>query len=184
MSLLSYPSSIRFAFAIAAALILLAGCDWWSPEAAEPGDVAAVINDYREEVGLDRIPVSDALTEVAEAHVEDLILGGAVHGECNMHSWSDRGDWTACCYTSDHAEAECMWSKPEEIAGYEGNGYEIAAGGTGSLTAEEALSIWQGSEAHHAVILNEGTWAEHTWLALGGALQGGYAVAWFGDLEE
>jgi hypothetical protein len=171
--------------AVAVALfVLVSGCDWWSPEAAESGDVAEVINGYREELGLDRIPVSDALTEVAAAHVEDLAAGGAVHGDCNLHSWSDRGDWAPCCYTDDHAEAECMWSKPEEIAGYASNGYEIAAGGSGWITADEALSIWQGSDGHHAVIVNEDIWTDHTWLALGGAVQGGYAVAWFGDLEE
>jgi hypothetical protein len=168
--------------AIMSMLILLTGCGWWSLEPAEPGDMAEVINDYREELGLDRIPVSAALTEVAEAHVDDLAGGGAVFGACNLHSWSAQSGWTACCYTDNHAEAECMWSKPEEIAGYPSRGYEIAT--SGGSTAAAALTSWQGSDAHHEVIVNDGIWADYTWLALGGAVGGGYAVAWFGEMAE
>jgi hypothetical protein len=144
--------------------------------------LADLINDYRETRGLTRIPLSRSLTSVAEAHVIDLEENSPHGGSCNMHSWSDRGPWTPCCYTSDHAQAQCMWDKPAEISNrvYPGYGFEIAAGGSGSMTAAQALDAWKGSAPHHAVIVNEAVWANYTWRALGAAVYGRYAVAWFG----
>ena len=63
---------------------------------------------------------------VAEAHVQDLSYNQPVGGQCNMHSWSDRGSWSGCCYTDDHAASQCMWDKPRELTRYPGNGFEIA----------------------------------------------------------
>ena len=74
---------------------------------------------YRKSRQLKPIPYSAKLTQVAQSHVRDL----AAHfdyfnrGECNPHSWSDKGKWTACCYTDDHAKAECMWNKPTCLYG-------------------------------------------------------------------
>jgi hypothetical protein len=62
---------------------------------------------------------------------------------------------------------------------YPGSGYENAAGGVGSPAA--ALSGWQGSSGHNAVILNEGIWARQPWRAVGADVFGGYAVLWFGS---
>jgi len=131
---------------------------------------------------LDAIARSAASDTVAQTHVDDLAENGPASGECNLHSWSDAGDWTACCYTDDHAEAECMWSKPAELTDYTGSGYEIASAGAGS--ADGAVRIWDGSDAHRAVILNEDIWADNEWNALGGAISGGYAVAWFGEERD
>ena len=71
-----------------------------------------------------------------------------------MHSWSAKGTWTSCCYDSSKEAARCMWKKPKEIAGYSGNGYEIAANASG-ITPELALELWQNSPAHHAVMINK-----------------------------
>lgn len=63
-----------------------------------------------------------------------MATGGAIGGECNLHSWSNNGYglWNGCCYTSNHAAASCMWDKPREISGgiFTGNGYENSASGT------------------------------------------------------
>lgn len=142
------------------------------------------INDYRTDKGLAAIPKSPALMKTAKAHVKDLSDNNPVHGDCNLHSWSDNGDWSECCYTDDHANADCMWSKPNEIAGYPGDGYEIAAGGGGAIDAESALEQWKGSSGHNAVILNKDIWADNDWLALGAAIDGEFAVAWFGEVAD
>ena len=74
-----------------------------------------IINNYRIKQGLESIPVSISLNKVANAHVRDL-ENHTRESKCNLHSWSDNSnDWTGCCYTSDHARAECMWNKPSEI---------------------------------------------------------------------
>jgi len=156
-----------------------------SDETTNTSSLSEVINAYRVEKGLSEIPISTSLTTVAEAHVKDLADNQPNGGVCNMHSWSDNGSWAACCYTDDHAQAECMWNKPRELTSYQGNGYEIAAWSSNDITAEQALRIWQGSEGHHNVILNKDIWENTDWNAIGAAIYEGYAVVWFGkELDE
>lgn len=147
--------------------------------------LAAVINAYRRDKGLDTIPLSKSLTMVAEAHVKDLEENNPATGVCNGHSWSGKGNWTACCYTADHAQAQCMWDKPREITGgaYSGNGYEIAARGS-NMTTQKALNAWKGSDAHHRVILSQGKWASHPWKAMGAAYSDSWACVWFGEQTD
>lgn len=148
--------------------------------------LAEVINQYRVEQGLPAIPISVSLTLVAEAHVADLAHNNPVGGQCNLHSWSNQGNWTACCYTSDHAQAHCMWDKPREITDglYQGNGYEISAHNSGRMTAQGALAQWQDSAAHHDVILNRGIWFDNDWQAIGAAVSDHFAVVWFGTQPD
>lgn len=146
---------------------------------AEAFELYELIMAYRAENDLPEIPLSPSLTAVAEAHVADLNdQPGTTDGECNLHSWSDQGSWTACCYTPDHAEAQCMWNKPRELSDYPGNGYEISAMST-FMTPSGALGLWQNSSGHNAVILNEGIWSD-PWGAIGVGIAGQYAHVWFG----
>ncbi|MFU8803185.1 MAG: CAP domain-containing protein [Bradymonadaceae bacterium] len=141
------------------------------------------INEYRVENGLSPIVLSYSLTTVARAHVKDLNNHGStvLSATCNMHSWSTFGPWTACCYTSDHAQASCMWNKPSEITNYSSNGYEISVSTSNPTTA---LSLWKNSPGHNSVILNQGVWGNHTWRAIGIGADGGYAHVWFGTMTD
>ncbi|MEM6957380.1 MAG: CAP domain-containing protein [Myxococcota bacterium] len=150
---------------------------------ADDRELFQLINDYRVSRGLDAVPFSCSLSRVARLHVADLI-DQAPHtsGSCNLHSWSDAGDWSGCCYTPDHAQAACMWNKPGEITEYGGNGYEISAGGYGSPAA--ALAGWQGSPGHHNVIINADIW-NRPWRAMGVAITPGrFAHVWFGHQDD
>ncbi|TVR03281.1 MAG: hypothetical protein EA398_05385 [Deltaproteobacteria bacterium] len=140
-----------------------------------------LIMTYRAENGLPRVPLSPSLTRVAQLHVEDLNRHGAevLSDECNLHSWSSQGPWTACCYTRNHAQRTCMWNKPRELTDYPGNGYEISVGTTGVMTPSWALQLWQSSEGHRNVILNVGDWSP-AWGAIGVGLDGRYGHVWFG----
>lgn len=141
-----------------------------------------LVNAYRADNGLPAIPASPSLCVVGHTHAVDLATN-APHAQpgCNLHSWSDAGAWTPCCYTADHAQAECMWMKPTELTVYPGTGYENAAGGGGAITPQQALELWQNSAGHNAVILNQGIWADLSWGALGAGIDQGYAVLWFGE---
>jgi hypothetical protein len=144
--------------------------------------LAQLINDYRASEGLPPVPLSAELGLVARTHARDLHEKRPdAPASCNMHSWSNAGTWSGCCYTRDHARASCMWDKPRELTDYRDNGYEIAAGGRGSISPSLALSLWQRSSAHDAVILNEGTWARRPWRAMGVVVEHGYALVWFGE---
>lgn len=143
-----------------------------------------LLMDYRKQNGLHEIPLSASLTIVAQTHVKDLVENKPDKGNCNAHSWSANGKWTACCYTPDHAQATCMWTKPKELTSYSGNGYEIACGSNGccsdfEMTAEYALQSWKKSAGHNGVIVNQGIWKDK-WNAIGIGVYKGFAVVWFG----
>ena len=150
-----------------------------------------LVMEYRGQKGLPPIPLSESLTIVAQAHVLDLQNYRPFNTTCNMHSWSTKGDWTSCCYTSDHAKAECMWNKPRELTTYPGNGYEIAHGFTvvplnseTSTSPSRALEGWKSSNGHNDVIINRGIWHDNPWRAIGIGMSQHFAVIWFGEEED
>jgi uncharacterized protein YkwD len=148
---------------------------------AEEKKLLDLINDYRRGKGLPALTATRSMVKVAQTHANDLAENHPAFGACNMHSWSAKGNWSACCYTSDHAKAACMWKKPSELSTYKGNGFEISAGSSGdSIDAATALRVWQGSSAHNAVIINGGMWSR-AWNAFGVGIYRGYAVGWFGN---
>ncbi|PEN07748.1 hypothetical protein CRI93_07120 [Longimonas halophila] len=150
------------------------------------GDEQALIESvrsYRTSENLPEVPLSGALTKVAQTHVRDL-ADEAPHedSQCNLHSWSDEGSWSPCCYTDDHANASCMWEKPSELTDYTGTGYEIAY--SGPPDAERIMEQWQASLGHDAVMANRGQWTNFTWRAMGVGVVDGFAVIWFGREED
>lgn len=149
----------------------------------EEGHLFDLLMAYRAEHGLPAIPRSPSLTTVARAHVADLAAHPPDRDACNLHSWSSNGPWTAVCYTSDHAEAAKMWSKPRELTSYQGNGYEIAYYAT-TCTPQGAIDGWKGSAGHDAVMINAGKWSDSEWKAAGVGINDHYAVIWFGEEAE
>jgi len=137
---------------------------------------------YRRSKGLPGIPLSRSLTLVAQTHVKDLEENYERNNHCNYHSWSNKGTWKAVCYTSNHAQAKLMWSKPQELTSYTGYGFEIAFAEDEEYLAESgnALEAWKLSKAHNAVILNRDKWKKK-WNAIGIGIYGSYAVIWFGN---
>jgi len=175
---------------LALTMVLLASSivqasDLQSPLTEEEWQLARQVNDYREDNGLATVPVTNSLTKVARTHVADL---NTYHpdtatfgtGDCNRHSWSSHGDWTAVCYTGS-AQASQMWNKPREITeSYTGNGYEIAFWNSRGATPSSALGEWMNSAAHSDTILQRGIFSGTVWQAMGVAIDGDYAVVWFG----
>jgi uncharacterized protein YkwD len=147
--------------------------------------------DYRAQNNLPSIPYSKSLTYVAQQHCLDLYNNKPDLGDgCNAHSWSDKGTWSACCYTPDHKQAKCIWDKPAEMTSYTGYGYEIACGSSDPqyssfvMTAEYALQSWKKSSGHNNVILNKENWEDRGWNAVGIGIYKGYACVWFGQESD
>jgi len=144
---------------------------------------------YRQSRKLPEIALSADLCEVAQAHVRDLSEHRPYNNRCNLHSWSAYGEWTACCYTSDHRKAACMWNKPKELTDYTGEGYEVAfwtseSGLNPEVFASRALNAWKGSRGHNETIINLGRWRQVKWNAIGVGIYNGYAVVWFGEKTD
>jgi len=154
-----------------------------SPEEKKLYDL---IMTYRKSKKLKSISFSTKLTQVAQTHVRDLSENYSMSNSevCNPHSWSTKGSWTPCCYTSDHKQAQCMWDKPKEIAGYESSGYEIAFYSSAGAMAADGLEGWKKSSGHNPLLINSGDWKNVEWKAIGVGIYKEYAVVWFGQLAD
>lgn len=144
------------------------------------------VTEYRESRGLPAIPLSRSLSYIAQLHVWDLAEHLPHSRRCNLHSWSNKGNWSSCCYTEDHRRSSCMWNKPEELSNYPGKGYEIAywtdeTGLPPEAWVKKAINGWKRSPGHNQVITNEGKWKRVVWKAMGVGFYNGYAVVWFGE---
>ena len=161
------------------------------PTGVNGAGLAVAINAYRAAHGKPPITLSSTMMAVAGAHVADL---GAhpdiLSSTCTLHSWSTGSPiWSGCCYDASNSQASCMWSKPLEIstavhyARYPGSGYEIAFEGW-FASPEGVVDFFDQSPPHKAVILNEGMWAGYSFSAMGAAMQGEFAVVWFGTARD
>ncbi len=143
-----------------------------------------MINDMRRQGKMPLIPLSPDLCKVAHVHIADLIASRPQDNGCSLHSWSASGKWTACCHSKDPSGIQCMKSKPKEIVGYPGNGYELIYWGDENATPSDAAAMWQQVDASADMILCRGKWKDYKWKALGVGLKNGYAVLWLGDKAD
>ena len=144
------------------------------------------INKYRVQNGLHSVPYSEKLSKVAREHCMDLEKNYTLSQVCNLHSWSATSSkWNACCYTSDHARAKCMWDKPREISNYDSEGYEVAYYNSESFDVYRPLERWKVSKkGHNNVLLNLKSWKKIKWKAVGVGISDHYACVWFGNLTD
>jgi uncharacterized protein YkwD len=148
-----------------------------------------LINEYRAKKGLPQIKLSSSLCFVAQTHAKDQSENYKERKNCNLHSWSNKGNWTPGCYTPDHKNAKIMWAKPRELTNYQGDGFEISFFSTYSYTstndhADDILAGWKKSPGHNDVILNKNIWKQLDWQAIGIGICGNYANVWFGAEED
>ena len=144
-----------------------------------------LINAYRAQNGLPAVPESSKLTLVAQTHARDTV--NFPPAQDSLHSWSNNGNWTGGFFDlNDQNSWPIMWNKPKELAGYSGHGYEISAGDSThpSITPAQALDLWKTSSGHNTVILNQGTWANFPWQAMGVGIYRGIAHVWFGKERQ
>jgi hypothetical protein len=143
-----------------------------------------LIMEYRKEHGKPEIPLSKAMIFVSQTHAGDLNNNYTLNYRCNAHSWSKKGNWSPCCYTKDHANAEYSWNKPKELTTYAGDGFEIVYMDNGIPTPQEALEKWKKNPTNNGIILNNGQWENVTWNAIGIGMYGEFATVWFGKLPD
>lgn len=140
-----------------------------------------LVNEYRKAMKLPAIPLSKSLCYVAKTHLRDLVTNKPDTSTCNMHSWSNKGDWKPCCFQKDKNDKVCMQSKPSEITNYPGLAFEIIYWESKEATAEFAFKQWRETTASQSVIINAEKWEGFSWNAVGIGIYEGYAAIWFGE---
>jgi len=143
-----------------------------------------LINAHRLVEGEREIPLSASLSFVARTHVIDLYTNHPDTGICNLNSWSDKGDWTACCHNKYVPIEECIRNKPKELTKYTGEGYELTYAEILSTNADTVFHFWKKIDEANEFLLNQGRWEEKTWRAMGVGIYKSYAVVWMGQRTD
>lgn len=136
--------------------------------------------DHDEEI----IPLSRSLTYIAQLHVKDLNKYHPDTSICNFHSWSDNGNWTACCYNSYIESEDCMLNKPKELTDYPAKGYEMVLWDKIALNPDSLYSMLREIPVPADMICNSGNYDNMSWESVGIAIEGKYASIWFGRVKD
>ena len=142
-----------------------------------------LLTEYRRINSLPPIPISKSLSYVARVHAMDLSFNRPDFGGCNPHSWSDKGDWNACCYARDDKRLDCMTRKPRELTAYRAKAWEIVYEGGEKARAMDAFELWKEIGLTRDYILNQGKWVK-SWQAIGIGFYENYACVWFGEGDD
>jgi hypothetical protein len=143
-----------------------------------------LINEYRTKNGLGIIPISRSLCYVAKVHARDLYLNNPDTSICSLNSWSDKGQWTACCHSGATPSPACIVNKPKELTKYPGEGHEIAYWESEQLNPDTIVNFWKSVDATKEILLNQKRWSYFSWKAIGIGLYKGYACVWVGDQPD
>jgi hypothetical protein len=147
----------------------------------EEDSLLRMLNTFRQSQGLQPLAPSKSLCYVAHVHALDLYYYHPDRRPCSLHSWSEGGRWTACCYSDKDPKYGCMWNKPKELTNYKGKGYELAFMENDTVGPQEPYNMWTTHEVTSDILLNRGRWKTKSWKAIGVALYRGYALLWFGE---
>jgi hypothetical protein len=140
-----------------------------------------LVNEYRKAVNLSSIPLSKSLSIVAKTHISDLIQNKPDTNMCSFHSWSNKGNWKACCFQRESKDKLCMQLKPKELTNYPGNAYEVVYWESREANAEKAIDQWKETSAAQSVLTNFKDWEKYSWNAIGVGIEGGFAIIWLGE---
>lgn len=132
-----------------------------------------IVNEYRAQNNLPQIPISEALSVLANRHLLDISL--------NIKSFTH--GWSNCPYNiNDNDTWDCVFEAPKRLkVGYNDKGYEnLFRYNGGNATPALALAAWKKSPMHNGLILNLESWKNIKFDAFGIAINGNFAAIWFG----
>lgn len=142
------------------------------------------INSVRKEYGKKPVKLSASLSFVAKTHVKDLQENHPDTSICNLSSWSDKGNWEACCYNVYIPKPECMKKKPKELTPYPYYGYEMAAYFEDGFVQDSLELLWNDTKPVLDMILTQGSWKEKSWVVAGVGINEHYVSVWFGQRAD
>lgn len=142
------------------------------------------INKLREDYDQKSLQLSASLSYVAKLHVEDLFVNHPDTSICGLSSWSDKGDWKACCYNPYVLNEECMWAKPKELTSYPFRGYELVTYFEDDFTIDSVIHLWSGTKAVLDLVLTRGNYTDKNWICMGIGINKDYVSVWFGQRAD
>lgn len=142
------------------------------------------INEFRKSNFMAPVSLSKSLSFVARQHVNDLNTNKPYNSECNYHSWSEGGKHEGCCFSKNDPSFDCMRNKPKELTTYKGEGFELVYWENGQVFADAVIDEWKTITPSKDMILNRSRWQDYTWNAVGVAIEGNFALLWFGTTQD
>jgi hypothetical protein len=142
------------------------------------------INSVRAEYGKNPVKLSASLCFVAKTHVKDLLENHPDTSICNLSSWSDKGNWTPCCYNAYIPKPECMKKKPKELTPYPYYGYELAAFFQDDYSLDSLMPLWNDTRPVLDMILTRGDYEKKKWVVAGIGVNEHYVSVWFGQRPD
>lgn len=142
------------------------------------------INKLRVDYDKKAIQLSSSLSYVANQHVIDIETNHPDTSICNSSSWSDKGNWTPCCYNSYVHNPDCMWDKPKELTPYPYRGYELVLYFEDSFTNDSIINLMSDSKEVLDMILTRGIYEKKNWICGGIAIGNNYVSLWFGQRRD
>jgi hypothetical protein len=121
---------------------------------------------------------------VAKIHARDLFINNPDTSFCSLNSWSDKGEWTACCHSRYTPNPVCIVNKPKELVNYPGEGHELVFWDSEQLNPDTVIRFWKSIEMTREVLLNQKKWSYFNWKAIGVGLYNGYACVWVGEVPD
>ncbi|MCF6342237.1 MAG: SPOR domain-containing protein, partial [Bacteroidales bacterium] len=144
----------------------------------------AQLNILLEEYGKKPLQPSASLFYVAKLHVEDLARNRPDTSVCNLSSWSDKGEWTACCHNPYLPKQDCMWDKPKELTRYPYRGYELVSYFEDEFGVDSVINLWGNSRKVLDMLLTDGDFEKKKWVCMGVAINAHYVSVWFGQRAD
>lgn len=142
------------------------------------------INELRTDYDKSMLQLSASLSYVAKMHVEDLSKNHPDTSICGLSSWSDKGNWKACCYNTYVLNENCMWNKPKELTSYPYRGYELVTYFEDDFTTDSILHIWSGTREVLDMLLTQGNYSTKKWACMGVGVHKNYVSLWFGQRAD
>jgi hypothetical protein len=142
------------------------------------------INAFRAKHELGELQLSPSLSFVARTHLNDIRLYSKDEHGCNMNSWSDKGKWIPCCFNEKQKNLDLMTSKPSEIIGFRGKGYEIVIASKKGVSTNDLLALWLNTKSTQDFIMNKGLWSNRNWQCMGISIYNGFASIWASEMPD
>ena len=150
----------------------------------DEADLFDMVNQMRVDYEKSQLQLSASLSFVASTHINDLQNNHPDTSICNMSSWSNKGDWTPCCYNKYVHDPNCMWDKPKELTPFPYRGYELITYFEEGFNNDTVINLWSDSKDVLDMILTRGAYSKKRWICGGISIGTNHVSLWFAQRKD